>query len=339
MSDEAVVTLAHGGGGRAMQRLIEEQLLPAFANAALLSRHDGAVLGLQGPCAFTTDSYVVSPLEFPGGDIGTLAINGTVNDLAMCGAMPEYLSLGLIIEEGLPITQLQRIIASLRTAAIAAGVSIVTGDTKVVEHGKADRLFINTSGVGRVIAPAPPAPRRVQPGDVLIVSGDLGRHGLAVLDARSGLHFEPPIASDCAPLWEPVLALFAAGLDVHCLRDLTRGGLASALVEIAEACGHEFVVDEAAVPVSRPVAAACELLGLDVLHVANEGRFLAIVGADAAEAAIATLRSFPVSGGAVRIGTVTGGRGNEGGRVTLRTAVGTSRALDMLSGEQLPRIC
>jgi hydrogenase expression/formation protein HypE len=334
---ERVIRLAHGGGGRATQRLLEEILLPRFGHPALQARHDGAVLELGGALAFSTDSYVVRPLEFPGGDIGSLAVHGTVNDLAMCGARPEYLSLGLIIEEGLSFDVLERIADSVATAARAAGVAIVTGDTKVVEHGKADGLFISSSGIGRVVAPGPVAPAAIRPGDVVLVSGDVGRHGIAVLAARHDLGFEPPMASDCAPLAEPVLELFAAGIEIHCLRDLTRGGLASALVEIAEAAGCDILADENAVPVSEPVSAACELLGLDPLHVACEGRFVAFVPHEAAAATLAVLGRHAVSAGAAVIGEVAAAR--LGAPVMLRTVTGVLRPLDMLSGEQLPRIC
>jgi hydrogenase expression/formation protein HypE len=330
------IQLAHGGGGRAMNRLIEELLLPAFTNPALAARHDGAVLALHGPCAFTTDSYVVQPIEFPGGDIGTLAINGTCNDLAMCGARPEHLSVGLIIEEGLPWDTFARIVASLARTAAAAGVRIVTGDTKVVERGKADQLFINTSGIGRIVAPMPIEPRSVRPGDAVILSGDIGRHGMAVMAARNDLGFEPPLVSDCANLAPAVLALFEAGIEVHCLRDLTRGGLASALVEIAEAAASGIEIDEARVSVSAPVATACELLGLDALHVANEGRFVAFVPAHEARRAEQVLRAQPVAADAVQIGAVNAAGGSQ---VILCTAMGPRRPLDMLSGEQLPRIC
>ena len=330
------VQLAHGGGGRAMHRLIEEHLLPEFSSAPLLARHDGAVLHLDGPIAFSTDSYVVQPIEFPGGDIGSLAVNGTVNDLAMCGARPEHLSVGLIIEEGLPFSVLTRIVASLGRTARAAGVNIVTGDTKVVERGKADQLFVNTSGIGRLVTALPVEPRSVRPGDAVLISGDIGRHGIAVMAARHALGFEPPIETDCASVAAPALALLAAGIVVHCMRDLTRGGLASALVEIAEASGCGILVAEASIPVSSPVTAACELLGLDALHVANEGRFIAIVASKDAQPAIEVLRSFPVSAGSMLIGTV---QSADGAGVTLRTAVGAIRWLDMLSGEQLPRIC
>jgi len=333
---EGRVELAHGGGGRAMARLIESLILPAFDNPALRRRHDGAAIDTGGPCAFSTDSYVVRPLFFPGGDIGSLAVNGTVNDLAMCGARPLWLSAGFILEEGLPLADLARVVASMAQAAASTGVAIVTGDLKVVERGKADGMYINTSGVGRLMPGADLHPRAVQPGDAIILSGDIGRHGIAVMAARESLGFESLPESDCAPMADAALALLEAGIRVRCLRDPTRGGVASALVEIAEASGRSLAIDERAVPVLPEISAACELLGFDPLHVANEGRFLAFVAAADAERAVEVLRAHEVSKDAVRIGSVGPGRD---GRVTMRTAIGGNRIVDMLSGEQLPRIC
>jgi len=334
--DGETVQLAHGGGGRAMARLLDSVIRPAFDDAELARRHDGAVLVLEGPVAFTTDTYVVRPLFFPGGDIGTLAVYGTVNDLAMCGARPVALSVGLILEEGLPLNTLRRVLASMREAAKMADVRLVTGDTKVVDRGKADGLFVNTAGIGRVVATTPVGPDRVRMGDAVILSGDIGCHGMAVMSAREALGFESALESDCAPLAAPVLALFEKGIAVHCLRDLTRGGLASAAVEIAEAAGRSIALDEAAIPVREDVAAACELLGLDPLHVANEGRFLAFVPAADAARAVAVLRDHPVTAGAAVVGEVGDG---PAGRVSCRGPLGVDRVIDMLSGEQLPRIC
>jgi hydrogenase expression/formation protein HypE len=333
--DDEVVTLAHGGGGRAMVRLLDTVIRPAFDDPALELRHDGTTVDVAGPIAFTTDSYVVRPLEFPGGDIGALAVNGTVNDLAMCGAVPLYLSVGLILEEGLPIATLARVLRSMRDAARAAGVRVVTGDTKVVDRGKGDGIFVNTAGIGRVVAPRPVRPDRVRPDDVVIVSGDVGRHGIAVLAAREGLAFEPAIDSDCAPVAAAALSLFDAGVDVHCLRDLTRGGLAAALVEIAETAAVGIEIEESAVPVRADVAAACELLGLDAMHVANEGRFVAFVPAAEATRALDALRLHAVAAGAAVIGRVRGGTGD----VVCRGPLGTARVIDLPSGELLPRIC
>lgn len=339
--DDEVVQLAHGGGGRAMLRLLDTVILPALDEPALELRHDGTTVDLGGPLAFTTDGYVVRPLEFPGGDIGTLAVNGTVNDLAMCGAVPQFLSVSLILEEGLPLATLRRVLGSMRAAARAAGVRLVTGDTKVVDRGKGDGLFVTTAGIGRVIAPAPILPSRVVAGDAVIVSGDIGRHGIAVLAARESLGFEPPIDSDCAPLAAPVRALFDAGVDVHCLRDLTRGGLAAALTEIARAAQVHVEIDETAVPVRADVAAACELLGLDPLHVANEGRFVAFVPAGQVQPALAALRAQEVTRGAVCAGRVLAARADEApaGTVSGYGPLGTARVIDLPSGEQLPRIC
>ena len=330
--EENTVLLAHGSGGRAMHRLLETLFLPAFSNPALASAHDGAVLSVDGArLAFTTDSYVVHPLFFPGGDIGALAVNGTVNDLAMCGACPLFLSAGFIIEEGLPMETLERVVLSMQVAAHAAGVQIVTGDTKVVDKGKGDGLFINTAGIGVIEYPLQIAPQMVRPGDVVIVNGDLGRHGMAIMAVREGLEFESQIESDCAPLATPVLALLDAGIEVHCLRDLTRGGLASALCEIASTTDLHIHIEEGAVPVNEDVRGACEILGLDPLYVANEGRFVAFVAPKDAENALSILGDQ-----ARQIGVVGEQRDS---LVTLRSAIGATRILDMLSGDQLPRIC
>jgi hydrogenase expression/formation protein HypE len=320
-----------------MHALIEKMFLPSFQNPFLDARHDGAVVALNGTSlAFTTDSYVVRPLFFPGGDIGALAVNGTVNDLAMCGARPLFLSAGLVLEEGLPIDTLWRIVRSMEQAATAAGVQIVTGDTKVVDKGKGDGIFINTSGVGVVEHSRVISPSAIRPGDAIILSGDLGRHGIAIMATREGLEFGSNVESDCAPLADCVAELLAAGLEVHCLRDLTRGGLGTALIEIAEQAGLQVDIDEASLPVHQEVAAACEMLGFDPLYVANEGRFIAIVGGADAERAAEVLRAHPASAGAKQIGTVTQATP---GLVTLKTAIGAQRMVDMPSGEQLPRIC
>ena len=337
VNDSERVQLAHGGGGRRMHELLEGLLLPSFGNEALLERHDGATLKIAGAkLAFTTDSYVVRPLFFPGGDIGTLAINGTVNDLAMCGARPLYLSSALILEEGLPMETLRRVVESMRVSAAAAGVQLVTGDTKVVDKGKGDGIFINTAGIGVIEHGISISPKNVRPGDAIILSGDIGRHGIAIMATREGLSFESAIESDCAPLWEPVKAVLDAGIEVHCLRDLTRGGFGSGLIEIAEASGVRCAITQADVPVLEEVAGACEILGLDPLYLANEGRFVAIVPNDEADRTVRILRQFAVSSEAVRVGNVVDG---PAGLVTLRTELGTERVVDMLSGEQLPRIC
>lgn len=337
ISAKNIVQLAHGGGGRLMQELIQDVFVRAFRNPMLESLHDGATWPMEkGTLAFTTDSYVVRPLFFPGGDIGSLAVNGTINDLAMCGAKPLYLSAGFILEEGLSMEVLQRVVNSMADAARAAGVPIVTGDTKVVDRGKGDEIFINTSGVGLVPAGVRVLSTLIQPGDAILVSGDLGSHGVAVLSVREGLTFEGDIKSDSAPLHHIVADLLDSGIDIHCLRDLTRGGLASVLNELAAAAKVGITVDEAAIPVSEPVRGACELLGLDPLYVANEGRFVAIVPALQAEAALAVMRRHKAASLAAHIGMVTD---RDPSMVVLRTVVGTHRVLDLLSGEQLPRIC
>jgi len=332
-----VIELAHGGGGLLMHRLIDRVFRPAFAASPSDLVHDGAVLDIGGSrFAFTTDSYVVRPLFFPGGDIGSLAVNGTVNDLAMCGAQPLFLSAGFILEEGLPIEQLHQVVASMRAAAETAGVRLVTGDTKVVEHGKGDGLYVSTTGIGSLRAGVAPTPQRVRPGDAVLLSGDIGRHGIAVLAAREGLGLEGEIASDSAPLAGTVMELIDAEIDLHCLRDPTRGGLATTLVEIAEAAGVEIRVDESAIAISEPVRGACEILGLDPLYVANEGRFIAFVPPNTAEQALSILRRSPQGADAAIIGCVEPSRGRG---VVLNGLIGGARVLDMLSGEQLPRIC
>ena len=332
------VLLAHGGGGKLMHALIEKMFLAAFENPLLATRHDGAVVDLNGGrIALTTDSYVVRPLFFPGGDIGALAVNGTVNDLAMCGARPLFLTAGFILEEGLPMETLWRVVRSMQDAAAAAGVQIVTGDTKVVDKGKGDGLFVNTAGLGVVPPGRVIAPDRVRPGDAVLLSGDVGRHGMAIMAVREGLTFESEIDSDCAPLVEPVMALLDAGVEVHCLRDLTRGGLASGVIEIAQAAGVHVALDERAIPVRQDVRGACEVLGLDPLYVANEGRFVAFVAPADAERALQLLRGHPLGAGASLIGRVA--ESHPHGLVTMTTEIGATRIVDMLSGEQLPRIC
>ena len=334
--DDDRVQLAHGGGGRAMARLLDTVIRPAFDDPALARQHDGAEVALDGLCALSTDSYVVRPLFFPGGDIGSLAVCGAVNDVAMCGARARFLSVGFILEEGLPMDTLRRVVASMRAAAQASDVRIVTGDLKVVDHGSADGMFINTTAIGPRLSPAPIEPQRLRPGDAVILSGDIGRHGIAVMAARDGLGFEPAIESDCAPLVDPAMALIEAGIAVRCLRDLTRGGLASGVVEIAETAGLAVTLDEKAIAVRGDVGAACEILGLDPIHVANEGRFVAFVAPADAARAVAILRRHPVAANAAVIGEVGDA---PAGRVSIRGALGGTRIVDMPSGEQLPRIC
>jgi hydrogenase expression/formation protein HypE len=331
------VLMAHGGGGRLMHQIISRMFVPAFRNSLLESQHDSTVFEAGGQrFAFTTDSYVVRPLFFPGGDIGSMSVHGTVNDLAMSGARPLYLSAGFIIEEGLPMDTLWKIVSSMQQAAERAGVQIITGDTKVVDKGKGDGLFINTAGIGIVEHSLKIAPQSVQPGDAILVSGDLGRHGMAIMAVREGLEFESAIESDSAPVAGLVLNLLRAGIEIHCLRDLTRGGLTSVLNEICEAANLALAVEEKLIPVREDVHAACEILGLDPFQVACEGRFAAFVPERDAERALAVLRAHPPGDGARRIGKVTDQRS---AKVLLKSAIGTQRILDMASGEQLPRIC
>jgi hydrogenase expression/formation protein HypE len=337
LGDHRQIQLAHGGGGRLTQQLIRTLFLPEFHNAWLEPLHDGAQLPLGGATlAFTTDSYVVSPIIFPGGDIGTLAVNGTVNDLAMCGARPLYLSAALIIEEGLSVERLRRIARSMREAADGAGVSLVTGDTKVVDRGKGDQLFITTSGVGLVEPGVAIDPRRAAPGDRILVSGPIGRHGIAVLSVREGLAFESPIESDTAPLAGLVDAMLAASKEIHVLRDPTRGGLATTLNEIAGSARVGMRISETEIPIDEAVQGACELLGLDPLYVANEGRLIAVVPSDVADRVLAAMRAHPLGREAALIGEVVA---DHPGLVVMRSRIGGERVIDLLSGEQLPRIC
>ncbi|MDZ7619836.1 MAG: hydrogenase expression/formation protein HypE [Patescibacteria group bacterium] len=338
MRDHATVQMAHGGGGRLMQELIEGLFLPGFAPGGKPAvPHDSALLDV-GPerLAFTTDSFVVHPLFFPGGDIGTLAVCGTVNDLAMAGAKPLCLSAGFILEEGLPLDTLRRVVESMRRTADEAGVRIVTGDTKVVDRGRGDGIYINTAGIGLVGPRTDIHPRRVVPGDAILVSGDLGRHGVAVMSVREGLEFAGAPESDCAPLNGLVEDMLAAGAELHCLRDLTRGGLAAALNEIARHAGVGIELDEAAVPVCDGVRGACELLGLDPLYVANEGRLVAFCPAEAAEEMLHLMHAHRRAENPAIVGQVTG---CHPGIVELRSPFGGGRILDLLSGEQMPRIC
>jgi hydrogenase expression/formation protein HypE len=331
------VLLAHGGGGRLMQELIRDVFVRAFDNPMLAQLHDGATWPVtEGTLAFTTDSYVVRPLFFPGGDIGSLAVHGTINDLAMCGAKPLCLSAGFILEEGLALETLRKVVKSMAKAAEEAGVQVVTGDTKVVDRGKGDGIFINTAGIGLVPAGACVQPQRIAPGDAILLSGDLGSHGVAVLSVREGLAFAGDIESDSAPLHRVVRDLLESGVHVHCLRDLTRGGLAGALNELAVGAHAGMTIEEPLVPVRESVRGACELLGLDPLYVANEGRFVAFVPESHVDAALAAMRRHRVAHQAVRIGTVME---DSPPIVVLHTVLGTHRILDLLSGEQLPRIC
>lgn len=337
IKDYPRVLLGHGSGGALTHELISKIFQPAFDNSALRQNHDGAVMESAGRrYAFTTDSYVVQPLFFPGGDIGSLSVYGSVNDLAMCGARPLFLSAGFILEEGLEMETLCRIVDSMKAAAQRCGVPIVTGDTKVVDKGKADGIFINTTGVGIIEHELTIAPSQVEAGDVIILSGDIGRHGMAIMAAREGLSFQNTIQSDAAPLAGPVLDLIKAGISVHCLRDLTRGGLATALVEIARTAKKSVHVDEKMIPVAEEVRGACEILGLDPLYVANEGRFICIVPEAESGKALGILKQEPSGADARAIGRVVEGGS---GRVVAENMIGTSRVLDMLLGQLLPRIC
>jgi hydrogenase expression/formation protein HypE len=341
-----LILLVHGSGGRLSHDLVERLFVHAFDNPTLLQLDDSAVVEIPDSrhpiptprLAFTTDSYVVSPLFFPGGDIGKLAVCGTVNDLSMSGARPLWLSAGFILEEGLPLADLERIVASMAATAKQAGVQIVTGDTKVVDRGSADKLFINTAGVGLVPLGVEIAGDRARPGDRVILSGTIGDHGMTIMTQREGLQFDSPLESDCAPLNDLVTGLLAAlpSGAIRCLRDPTRGGLATALNELAERSGAGIEIDEVAVPVREAVRSACELLGLDPLYVANEGKLVAIVAAEAAQTALGALRAQRYGRDAALIGQVTA---DHPGRVVLRTALGARRVVDMLVGEQLPRIC
>ena len=336
LSDYQEIVLAHGSGGKLSQELIQEILLPQFRNEFLDVQHDGAVFSINGTrIAFSTDSYVVNPIFFPGGDIGKLAVHGTVNDLAMCGARPLYLSAGFILEEGVRMRDFWAVVLSMREAAATAGVALVTGDTKVVDRGKADKIFINTSGIGVVPAGVNIHPGRARPGDKVIVSGEIAVHGIAIMSVREGLEFETEILSDTAPLNSLVDALLAAG-DVHVLRDPTRGGITSALSEIAQTARVGIFLDEAQIPISEEVKGACEILGLDPLYVANEGKLLAIVSAEEAGAVLSAIRAHPLGKNAAIIGSVTD---EHPGFVFMKTRIGGTRVVDMLSGEQLPRIC
>ncbi|WP_333832432.1 hydrogenase expression/formation protein HypE [Rubrimonas sp.] len=335
------VTLAHGGGGKAMRDLIDDVFVRAFDNPDMGELEDQARLALPadlagGRLAFTTDGYVVDPLEFPGGDIGELAVNGTVNDLAVGGARPLWLSCAVIVEEGLPVETLRRVAASMRRAADAAGVRIVTGDTKVVGRGSADKLFVTTSGVGVIPAGVDLSARHVRPGDVAIVNGWLGDHGACILDARGDLELDSPIESDTAPLAALMQAAMAAAPSLRCARDATRGGLASALNEIAAGAGCGVEIDETALPLRPEVRGFCEILGLDPLYLANEGKLVLFVPPDQAEAALAAMRSVPEGRDSVIVGRAVAAHP---GTVVMTTLFGGGRIVDMLLGEQLPRIC
>ncbi len=333
---EDKILLAHGSGGKLSHDLVKQNFVPLFDNAFLNKMDDSAVFELQGRLAFTTDSYVVNPIFFPGGDIGRLAVCGTVNDLSMMGAVPKYLSIALIIEEGLLISDLKRIMGSIKKAAQEAGIKIVTGDTKVVNKGSADRLFINSAGVGVIPPGVDISGSNARAGDKVIVSGSIGDHGIAVISQREGLQFSSSIKSDCAPLNKLVAGMLDSGAEIHCMRDPTRGGLASTLNEFAESSNVGIRIEEESLPVHEGVQAACELLGFDPLYVANEGKLVAVVAAEGAEKVVEAMRRNKYGKEAAIIGEVVP---EHSGRVILKTRMGASRIVDMLIGEQLPRIC
>lgn len=331
------ILLAHGSGGTLMRELIENVFLQDFRDKTLARLDDAAILSVSGSrIAMSTDTYVVSPLFFPGGDIGRLAVCGTINDVATSGATPLYLSVGFVLEEGFEISQLRRILTSMRDAAAEGGVRIVTGDTKVVEKGHGDGIYINTTGIGIFDSTLDLSGSNCRPGDRVLLSGTLGDHGIAVISQREGLSFSTDIRSDAAPLNHLVAAVTAASPSVRCFRDPTRGGLASTLNELAHASGVSIVIEETAVPVNNQVHGACEMLGYDVFQVANEGKMVAVVPADQADAALQAMRNAPYGQDAAIIGTV---EKSSPGKVYVHTAFGSTRIMDMLVGEQLPRIC
>jgi hydrogenase expression/formation protein HypE len=335
--DFDVITLGHGSGGLLTHRLLDAGVFKLLENEYLNDQHDGAFLDLQGPHAFTTDSFVIHPIFFPGGNIGELAVNGTVNDLAMCGAIPEYLSLGFILEEGLRMDELWEVILGVKNAAQIAGVKIVTGDTKVVEKGKADKIFINTTGVGRLHPQASISLNRIEKGDKIIISGEVATHGMAIMSVREGLEFESTIQSDSASLNNIIKGLLdKIGQDIKFFRDPTRGGVATTLNEIAQKGNIGIRLEQALIPIDEQVDGACEMLGLDPLYVANEGKFLSIVKAEKAEQAVEIIRNYENGAKAAIIGEVVD---EHAGQVILKSRIGGKRVVNMLPGEQLPRIC
>ncbi|HYA34464.1 MAG TPA: hydrogenase expression/formation protein HypE [Candidatus Binataceae bacterium] len=337
IAEREEILLGHGSGGKLTARLIEQIIVPAFRNPALEALDDQAIVSLGGArLAFTTDSYVITPIFFPGGDIGELAVNGTVNDLAMGGAIPQVLSLAFILEEGLPVSDLQRIVDSARRAAEGAGVRVVTGDTKVVGKGSGDKVFINTSGIGVVPAGIDLSSCNVRPGDAILLSGSIGDHGIAIMSTREGLEFEGDLCSDTAALHDLASAMLAASPRIHAMRDPTRGGLAATLVEIASRQRLGMEVSERAIPVRDTVRGACEILGLDPMLVANEGKLVAFVPDNASEAVLEAMRRHPLGRDAARIGIVTEAHP---GFVLVKTPIGGDRVLDLPLGESLPRIC
>ncbi|MDD3375436.1 MAG: hydrogenase expression/formation protein HypE [Candidatus Omnitrophica bacterium] len=337
ISDYPRVLLAHGSGGTLTNQLIDKMFRSVFNNDHLNQSHDGAVVQIpKKKIAMTTDSYVIDPIFFPGGDIGSLAVHGTVNDLSMCGARPIFLTVGFILEEGLPMEDLWRVVQSMQKAAKESNVQIISGDTKVVDKGKADRIFVNTSGVGVVEHNQTICPSSIKDGDCIILSGDIARHGMAIMAVREGLSFENKIKSDSASLSGLVLKLIESKATIHCMRDLTRGGLATALVEIAKTSNMSIEIDEQSIPVREDVRGVCEILGIDPLYVANEGRFICFVPESQAKKVLATIKMSPLGRQASIIGYVSK---EKRAMVTAKNQIGTTRIVDMLSSEQLPRIC
>ena len=337
ISEYKNVLLAHGGGGKLTHQLIQKMFLSQFGNEFLAPLHDGAIVNVNGSrLAFSTDSYVINPIFFPGGDIGELAVNGTINDLAMCGATPLYLSSALIIEEGFAMEDLWRVVLSMQRAAAAGGVKLVTGDTKVVDRGKGDKIFINTSGIGSIPEGVNIDPTSIRPGDKILINGPIAVHGIAIMSVREGLEFETEIKSDTAALNGLVSTMLNATKSIRVLRDPTRGGVASVLNELAESSQIGLRIHEESIPISDEVRGACEILGLDPLYVANEGKVIAVVPPEQADVVLATMRSHPLGAESQIIGEAIAGHK---GTVLMQSNIGGSRVVDMLSGEQLPRIC
>ncbi len=336
-SDYDRILLAHGGGGTLSHKLISKLFYPQFSNEILDQQHDSGVFEINGlKLAFTTDSYVVQPIFFPGGDIGSLAVNGTVNDLSVAGAKPIFISAAFILEEGFEIEELWKIILSMQNASEAAGVKIITGDTKVVDKGKGDKIFINTSGIGIVPEGVNISPKNCKPGDVIILSGRIAEHGVAIMSSRENLEFETTIKSDTAPLNELVEKMLMASKEIHVMRDPTRGGVASTLNEIASTAKVGILIEEEKIPIAEEVKGACEILGLDPLYIANEGKLIAFVSENEAAKVLNTMKSHPYGKEACIIGRVTS---EDAGTVIMKTSIGSTRVVDMMSGEQLPRIC
>jgi hydrogenase expression/formation protein HypE len=336
MTEEKIL-LDHGSGGKISHSMFTDLILPLFENPELSKQDDGATLNVEGTkLAFSTDSYVVDPIFFPGGNIGDLAVNGTINDISMCGAIPEFISVGLIIEEGLPVKHLKIILETMASAAKKAGVKIVTGDTKVVPRGKADKIFINTSGIGVIPPNIDVSGSNAEPGDKIIISGTIADHGIAILSSREGLKFDSDIRTDSAPLNSMVQSIIQSGCDIHVLRDPTRGGLGTTLNEIALQSGVEIKIDEQSLPIHGAVQGTCELLGFDPLYIANEGKLIAFVPEKYAQKILGLIQENEFGKDAVIIGEVTK---EDSGKVFLQTTIGGSRIIDMLTGEQLPRIC